>query len=132
MTIKFYQMVVSIRRHKIKKINITVWSANYRTKSRDFGKCNCRHDSAGNFADQSVKCRKMLFCKIKNSLQNGDVTLPNLHRDFMSSISSHLPSFWFFREIELKAALYKGQTRGQILRKSGLHGINYHLIRYVQ
>ena len=53
------------------------------------------------------------------------MTSPNLLGDVMSPISRHWPSFKSFWVVELKTALYKGQTREQILRKSGLQCVGY-------
>ena len=53
------------------------------------------------------------------------MTAPNLLGDVMSPVSTHWPSFKSFWLVEVKTALYKGQTREQkILRKSGLHCIS--------
>ena len=49
------------------------------------------------------------------------MTSPNLLGDVMSPISRLWPSFKSSRLVELKTAFNKGQTRKQILRKSGLH-----------
>ena len=51
--------------------------------------------------------------------------LTNLLGDVMSLISRHWPSFKYFWWVQLKPALYKGQTRGQILRKSVQYCINW-------
>ena len=57
----------------------------------------------------------------------GHVTSPNLLGDVMLPISRHWPIFKSFWLVDLKTALYKGQTREQILRKSGLYYIDYWL-----
>ena len=61
---------------------------------------------------QSVKLRKMLLYKIQNYLENAKcVTPPNLLGDGISSISGHRPSLESLCSVELKTALYEGQTR---------------------
>ena len=70
----------------------------------------------------------MLLYKIQNYLENAKcVTPPNLLGDGISSISGQRPSLESLCSVELKTALYEGQTREQILRKPCLHYVDYWL-----
>ena len=53
----------------------------------------------------------------------GHRTSPNLLDDIISSTSRYWPIFKSLRWVGLKTALYKDQTRLQILRKSGLRNL---------
>ena len=140
-----YQMSISARRHEIRKKFDITWLVcklqNEIPKNPIFRNATSRYAIFTKFCriinidvlktsdqylkEQSVKCRQMLVCEIRPLKCEVDhLTSTNLLGDVISPISRHWPSFKSFWVIELKTALHEGQTRGQILRKSGLHCIN--------